>query len=201
MRKTTLILLAAMTLMAMTAADCEDNLLYDDFSKEVPGRWETVKGRGWWIEDGKFMTEPKTGDYAKSFSTADFPIINGEIETVMHSTSNKRSGSFGIMGKYIASNNYWRIRFAYWQVQLEVYTPDGKHGTHYDLFPYSMRDKSAGGNPVRIRVEIVDTKVAFYVDDTLMCIFKDPLAGKAGKPGLTSESTSYSQSFKVRRTK
>ena len=200
MRKTNLILLAAMTLLVMSAADGEDNLLYDDFSKEVPGRWETVKGRGWWLEDGKFMTTPKTGDYAKSYSAVNFPIINGEIETVLHSTI-KRSGSFGIMGKYIASDNYWRIRFAYWQVQLEVYTPDGKGDKHYDLFPYSMRDKNAGENPVRIRVEIVDSKVAFYVDDTLMCIFKDPLAGKAGKPGLTSESTSYSQSFKVRRTK
>ena len=61
--------------------------------------------------------------------------------------------------------------------------------------------QEAGKNPVRIRVKIVESKVAFYVDDTLMCIFKDPLAGKAGKPGFTSESTSYAQSFRVRRTK
>ena len=203
----TLILLVVFNL---TAAHCDENEIVDDFSKAVPGRWEDITGPVWHIKDGEFMVSPGykdpnehyskwIGEYAFSMVVADFPMTTGTVEAVVHST-NKPAGSYSLIGKYIDGKNYWRVRFAYWNVQLIVRTTDGMNG-EFSLFPFSMRGNDSGEIPVKLKFEIVENKVGFYVNDSLMCIFEDPLAGKVGKPGLASESTTYASHFKARRTK
>ena len=178
-------------------ACCSENLLVDSFDAVAPGRWEDIVG-DWVIADGSLMTEPKSGDYQKSMTVCNFPLENGVIEAVLTTRFN-RAGSFGIIGKYIDQSNYWHIRFAYWTVQLQIYK-EGKV-QEYTLFPYSMVDLGGGNKQTHLQLVIIDGRVGFFVDNTLITVFKDPLAGRSGRPGLSSESTSYAHSFQARRTK
>ena len=53
--------------------------------------------------------------------------------------------------------------------------------------------------PVRLTLVIRDGRVGFFADGVLRAMFKDPLAGQAGRPGLYTESASFADTFMTRR--
>ena len=90
------VVMAAMLALCF-GASCEENVLIDNFTKEVPGRWTTARGEAWKIKDGVFSSVPKNGPYQTGMAVCDFPIIDGVIEVVVRSRTD-RFGSVGIVG-------------------------------------------------------------------------------------------------------
>lgn len=191
------VVMAAMLALCF-GASCEENVLIDNFTKEVPGRWTTARGEAWKIKDGVFSSVPKNGPYQTGMAVCDFPIIDGVIETVVHSRTD-RFGSVGIVGKYINNGKCWYVRFAYWAVELVV--PGGESFVITPFLLCGNDEPEAVEKPVTLKLIIRDGRVGLYVDGVLYCVFADPLAGEAGKPGLYTESSAFAQSFKAKRTK
>ena len=199
MKRQVLVLVVMAAMLAIcSGVRCDENVLVDDFSKEVPGRWETVMGAQWKINDGVLSSVPENGPYQKGMAVCDFPMVDGVIETVVHSRTD-RFGSVGIVGKYISNEKCWYVRFAYWAVELNV--PGGES---FAITPFLLcgdDEPEAVKEPITLKLVIADGRVGLYVDGVLYCVFADPLAGEAGKPGLYTESSSFTQSFKARRIK
>jgi hypothetical protein len=189
--------MAAM-LALCSAARCEENVLIDNFSKEVPGRWQTAMGTEWKINDGVFSSVPENGPYQKGMAVCDFPMVDGVIEAVVRSRTD-RFGSVGIVGKYINNGKCWYVRFAYWAVELNV--PGGESFVITPFLLCGNDEPEAVEKPITLKLVIKDGRVGLYVDGVLYCVFADPLAGEAGRPGLYTESSIFAQSFKARRTK
>jgi hypothetical protein len=169
----------------------------DDFSEPQYGRWEAAMGNAWTVQDGEFFGGSPSGDYGKSLTVCDYPLTEGVIEASVRPVGG-RSSSIGIVGKYIDRENCWYIRYAYWGIMLMVPGRDEMF-----IAPYSMVDidgnRDRAHPPVRLKLVIRDGRVGFFADGVLRAMFEDPLAGRAGRPGLYSESGSFASYFAARR--
>ena len=67
--------------MSTAAAAPGGDELVEDFSKEVPGRWEQAFGGDWEIADGKCVLSPDGGvEYKSSALVCNAPFVEGEVE-------------------------------------------------------------------------------------------------------------------------
>ena len=180
----------------VATATAEQASFIDEFTATVEGRWEAVIGDTWTIQDGEFFGGSPTGDYLKSLTVCDFPLTEGVIEASVRPFGGRPS-SIGIVGKFIDRDHCWYIRYAYWGIMLIV---PGEEGIY--IGPHSMinQENPAWKHPsVRLRLVIRDGRVGFFTDGVLRAMFKDPLAGKVGRPGLYTESASFADTFTARR--
>ena len=177
-----------------------EDVLTDDFSREAPGRWETVWGADWRIKDGEFFTAPESGVYQKSMVVADFPMIEGTVEAEMHSL-NIRSASIGLVGKYISRERCLFMRIAYWRMSIyDGWPPE----MDIPLGPFALgdsEDRQAPPEEVRLKMVMRNGRIGVYANGVLRTVFRDPYPDEAGRPGLYSESTTFVSSFSARRTK
>lgn len=177
------------------AASAEETQFLDDFSTPVEGRWEAVIGDPWTVEDGEFFGGSPTGDYQKSLTVCNLPLTEGVIEASVRPFGGRPS-SIGIVGKYIDRETCWYIRYAYWGIMLIVPGQETLYIAPYTLINQENRDWKHP--PVRLTLVIRDGRVGFFTDGVLRAMFKDPLAGKAGRPGLYTESASFAGYFTAR---
>ncbi len=195
-----IVLLSVLTLLSASAARAEKpEVLVDHFDVRVENRWEPVYGDDWNIGKGQCSKKPDEGEYQKSLLLCNFPLTEGSVETTIQPDT-KRSASLGIVGKFIDKDRHWYVRIVYWQLDLQVKV-EGKKSLR--LGPYSLWDKDndTSVGPVHLKLVMRDGRVGLFVNDILRCMFEDPLAGEAGKPGIYTNSASTATSFTVHREK
>ncbi len=198
--KTKVVFWIAIALLTTSVAHAEKSeVLVDNFDDRVEGRWEPMCGGDWEIGEGRCSKKPDEGEYQKSILVCDFPITEGSVETTIQPDT-KRSASLGIVGKYIDKDRHWYVRIVYWQLNLEVHVEGQKS---LRLGPYSLwnKDNDTSVEPVRLKLVMRGGRGGLFVNGILRCMFHDPLAGEAGKPGIFTNSASTATLFTVHRTK
>ena len=167
--------------------------LSDNFDKEVPGRWRRVGGP-WRIKGGKAV-HGTTRKWNHDFLVADFPMSEGLIEVtgIAGKPNSQKFSSLGICIKYVddAHRLYFRV---------------GSHRrSSVDSNLPGFRKVSLGrftptpGRQYRLTVAVRNGLIGVCIDDVMLCILRDPLAGKAGRPGLFTESGARYDDFRVTR--
>ena len=194
MRMSYVLLICVTAMLALGAVAWAEDEITDDFTSEVPGRWRAGKGDAWTIADGECSKEPASGEYGQGLFICDFPMTEGEVETVIRPMYARRSSSVGIVGKFITGSRCWYVRIAYGAASLIT---KGTEMQGFKIGPINVKD----GQPRKLRLVFREGRAGFYVDDVLRTIFRDPLAGEAGSPGLYTESASVATSFSARRIK
>ena len=200
MRKPMIVLFLGLAAGGCGVAVRPEDILSDDFSVEVPGRWTTTMGAAWQVRDGELVTEPKTGKYQKAMAVVDLPMKEGVVEVVIRS-KHERSASVGIVGKFISGKKCLYMRIAYWKAMVSDHCPGDEIANIGPFSLYNPEHKGAEGTPVHLKMVIRDGKIGVYIEGLLRCVLKDPYPDQAGRPGVYSESSSYVSSFTARRTK
>ena len=200
MKKAIVVMCSVCLAMGCVAqADAED-VLRDDFSREVPGRWEAAMGHEWKTAGGEFFPPLKPGEYGGGIVVADFPITEGVVEAVVRPVAN-RAASVGLVGKYMSRDKVLYMRVAYFQASVMDRTSANAIFTLGPFSLYDVENLDAEPEPVHLKMVMRDGSVGIFMDGVLRCVLKDPYPGEAGRPGLYAESSCYVQSFSVRRTK
>ena len=183
-------------LMLASAAAADESHFVDDFSDSRNAQWTPVIGDPWRIKDGEFFGGDTEGNYSKAMTVSNIELTEGVIEATVRPFGG-RSSSIGIVGKYIDQERCWYIRYAYWGIMLMV---PGREPFY--IAPYLMLENAhpkSTHRPVRLKLVIRDARVGFFADGVLRAVFLDPLAGRAGRPGLYTESASYASHFSARK--
>ena len=181
----------------------QKDVFFDDFlkdlSKKPPGRWEAVRGNPWKVSKGRLAKAPAKAEYETAMTVCDFPMTEGTVEALVLPAA-KRSASVGLVAKYISPDKCIYVRIAYWHAAVHF----GRPSDALMIGPFSLwdiHDQSQIRGPVKLKFEMRDGRVGLYINDVLRTVFADPYAGQAGRPGLYTESTTYAEWFKARRTK
>lgn len=186
--------LAVAGVVAVCLAARSGDVITDDFTKQVPGRWKLGSGGRYTISGGELRIFPKKGVWQKTCVVCDLPLKEGVVEAEARTMHKSRSASAGIVGKLINEQKYWAVRLAYGGITFIT------RGTQT---PWSCIGglKIQDGRTHKLKLVIRDGRAGFFLDGVLRGIFKDPFAGQAGRPGVFSESSSVATSFTARRTK
>ena len=168
-------------------------MLSDSFDKEAPGRWRRVGGP-WRIKGGKAV-HGATKKWNHDFLVADFPMSEGLIEVtgIAGKPNELKFSSLGICIKYVDDAHRLYFRF-------------GSYGKAFvDSNLTGFRKVSLGrlvptpGREYRLTVVVRNGLIGVCIDDVMLSILRDPLAGKAGRPGLFTESGATYDDFRVTR--
>ena len=167
--------------------------LSDGFDKEAPGRWRRVGGP-WAIESGMAVhADTKSGSH--DFLVADFPMSEGLIEVtgVAGKPNDLKFSSLGICIKYVDDKHRLYFRFgSYGGAFVDSNLPGFRKVSLGRLVPVL-------GKPYRLTVVVRNGLIGVCIDDVMLSILRDPLAGKAGRPGLFTESGASYDDFRVTR--
>ena len=190
------LLATAFILCCLTAAWAvsAQDVMVDDFSKEVPGRWQPIQGE-WKIRDGVMAhVEKKQPNHDRII--ADFPFTEGMIE--VKGVARKKNGdnwaSLGVVIKHIdKKRNIWLRYGSYGRINIDGYGPPGFDGIHLGEATPEL------GREYQLTVIVRGGLIYFCIDDTMIGIIRDPWPGKAGKPGLFTEAGAEFDDFRVTR--
>jgi len=167
--------------------------LSDDFPIEIPGRWRRVGGP-WAIKGGRaFHGTMKQANH--DFLVADFPMSEGLIEvTGIAGKPNKlKFSSLGICIKYVDDAHRLYFRFgSYGRASVDSNVPGFREVRLGRLAPTPDKE-------YRLTVAVRNGLIGVCIDDVMLCILRDPLAGRAGRPGLFTESGASYDDFRVTR--
>ena len=195
MKRLLLILCPAMVLSAASRPEANE-ILRDDFSRVHPGRYQAMLG-DWKVADGKYIS-PKAKPYQNRWTVSDCRFTHGAIEVDAWARKPGLHGStsLGLVGKYIDDKNYWRIQLnTYGRLRIGGII-NGKHwGSDSRLFPVALNKR------YRLRLLWRGAEVGLYVNGRLIAVVTDPLHGRAGRPGLFTETAAEFDNFVVRRTR
>lgn len=188
------ILPAAVFLAAgATALSAGPAVFEDDFDREVEGHWTRVAG-DWRIQDGT-MTHRTEGYPIHGQIVAEVPFTEGRIEAVgvARKANDYGFASLGLVIKYLDDQTRIWFRFgSYGSKNIDGLAPG------FDKIPLG------GGMPeigreYRLVVIVRNGLIAAFIDDVMVGVARDPLAGKAGRPGLFSEAGVEYHDFRVTR--
>ena len=185
-------LLAA--LLGTASLSAAEEFFEDDFSEEVEGRWERIAGE-WVVENGAMV---HVQDYSAGHDrvVADFPFTEGAIEVkgVALATNLHRFASLGIVIKHLdEKSNIWFRFGSYGQKNVDGYGPSGFDGVLFGS------GKPELGRTYLLSVVVRNGIIGVCIDDVMFGIMADPFAGKAGRPGVFSESGAAFDEFRVTR--
>ena len=184
------VLFAALHASALCAGE---NVLTDDFSREVAGRWERVAG-DWTIGDGRIVHHGD-GRGGHDMAVVDFPFSEGmiEVEGVAHKKNEQNFASLGFVIKYVdAKNNIWFRFGSYGRRNVDGYAP-GFNDVSLG------RGKPELGRKYKLTVIVRNGLIVPCIDGVMIGVLRDPLAGKVGRPGLFSEADVEYDNFRVTR--
>ncbi|MDP7693438.1 MAG: hypothetical protein QGG89_16495, partial [Vicinamibacterales bacterium] len=198
MKRVLLSLLIVSPALVLAAADrCPaKEILRDDFSRALPGRYQVKIGE-WKVAGGKYISL-RAKPYRNRWTVADCRFTHGivEVDAWARKPGLHGSTSLGLVGKYIDDKNYWRIQLnTYGKLRMGGII-GGKHwGSDSRLFPVALNKR------YRLRLVWRGAEVGFYVNGQLIAVVTDPLHGRAGRPGLFTETAAEFDNFVVRRTR
>ena len=199
MRKTIVTLAVLACIPRGSGGVRRNDVFFDDFSTKAPGLWKSVQGSPWKVSRGRLAKAPTKSEYGTAMVVCNFPMTEGTVEALVLPAP-KRSASVGLVGKYISRDKCIYVRIAYWHASVHFGRPDDA----LMIGPFSLwdiHDQSKIRGPVKLKFEMRRGRVGLYINDVLRTVFADPYAGQAGWPGLYTESTTYAEWFKARRTK
>ena len=178
--------------VAASGAAAADDVLVDDFSKEVAGRWRVVSGE-WKVRDGVMAHTARPFPHHDCI-VADFPFTQGviEVKAVPRKNNKYRFASVGIVIKRIDEKRAIWFRFgSYGLVNI-----DGRGGFRRVNLGRAWTELN---REYRLSVIVRNGLICVCVDGIMVGVIRDPLAGKAGRPGLFTESGAEFDDFRVTR--
>jgi len=193
MSRVFVLLFAGLMVTGTDVFSADPDVFEDDFSAEVEGRWERVAG-DWRIENGK-MTHHTPGHPGHGQLVADFPFREGMIEVtgVAIKENDYKFASLGLVIKHVDGRKRIWFRFgSYGAKNIDGSAPG------FTKVPLGV-GKPQLGKEYRLSVIVRNGLIAVSIDDVIIGIARDPLAGETGRPGLFSESDVEYNDFRVTR--
>ena len=172
----------------------ENEVLTDDFSEEVAGRWEALHGE-WTVKDGRMVhTHTESPDH--DMLLAEFPFSEGMIEVT--GIARKRGekypfASIGIVARHLDEKNRIYFRFgSYNAINVDGSAPGfrkfslGRGGPELD-------------REYRLTVIVRNGVIGVCIDDRMIGVLRDPFAGKTGRVGLFTETGAEFDDVRITR--
>ena len=182
---------------AVAAAGAGKAEFRDDFSGKGGLRWRTGPAGDWRVINGKYVNT-KEKRFIYRWTVADAPFTRGtlDVDAVIRKKGMHGCTSFGMVAKYIDENNYWRVQFGTYGTFQTRAKVNGKRleGVYGTLRPEI-------GKPYHLRLVWKGADVGVYLNGKLLAVLVDPLADKAGKPGLYTATVVEFDNFVVKREK
>ena len=160
----------------------------------LPEGWSVISGN-WQASDG--VLQQLTAERDRYILLFDVELIEGIIEVELSSQRSRLAS--GIVMKWIDSDHHVFLRHG----AYDYFTLGGrgnlKNGPFGD-FAIST-PPTIPGEFLRLKIIMRDKQLIYVVDDVVVAVAKDSLAGMAGRPGLYAEFPTIYRSIKVTRTK
>ena len=165
------------------------------FEEPLPESWTATLGT-WAAGDGVLKQTGEGGvGSARMRLLTDVELVEGTIEVEATVVG---SASFGIIGKYVDEKTHVGVRHGAYG-NFGVGGPLSKSGPFGD---FNIRcGRPAKGDKFKISLIMKRGTISYVINGIVRAIVHDPLAGKAGRVGLYTESEVEFRDFKVTKTK
>ena len=185
---------------AARVADEGRQVFIADFDNPDVSRYEFLEGK-WVFDSGRLKQVELPGKderrYKKRIALIDFPLREGIIEVRARAvpceikSRGADFGAIGVIGKYVDAERSWGFR----------------HGSSNNISGYGYFAQNHGAwtftmdKPSTLKVVFANSMVGLIIDDMLVALKKDPLAGEAGRPGVYCEARTDFEAIKITRFK
>jgi len=194
--KQVLLILCPALVLAAAGRRPANEILRDDFSRVHRGRYQVKVGE-WKVVGGKYVST-RAKPYQNRWTVANCSFTHGtvEVDAWARKPGLHGSTSLGLVGKYIDDKNYWRVQLnTYGKLRMGGMIGGKRWGSDSRLYRVQLNKR------YRLRLVWRGAEVGFYVNGDLVAVVTDRLHGRAGRPGLFTETAAEFDNFVVRRTR
>lgn len=160
----------------------------------LPEGWSVISGN-WQASDG--VLQQLTAARDRYILLFDVELVEGIIEVELSSQRSRLAA--GIILKWIDTDQHVYLRHG----AYDYFTLGGRGNLKYGPFgDFAISTpQTIPGDFLKLKIILRDKQLIYVVDDVVVAVAKDSLAGMAGRPGLYAEFPTIYRSIKVTRTK
>lgn len=184
----------AIVLVLAGASGVAEDVFVDTFTEPLAGRWEAVQGT-WRVDQGR-LVHPNIDFPDHDMLLAGFPFSEGKIEvTAIAREASAKYGfaSIGLVARYLDEQKRIYFRFgSYNKVKVDGAAPGfmafnlGRGGPDLD-------------RAYALTLVVRNGVIGVCVDDTMIGVLRDPLAGRTCRAGLFTETGATFDDVRITR--
>ena len=187
------ILLKLAIVLTWTTAICADETRRWDFQQDLPASWTVIQG-AWEAGDGTLRQT--VGNQDRYMILCDEEMVEGTLEVEFEAL--RERAFLGLVVKWVDADQHVYLRHGGYDYLSLGGKGDLRHGPFGDFAIGIPRNNI--GDRVRLKIVVRDGKIIYSVNGIVLAVMHDPLAGKAGRPGLYTEFPAIFRNFRVTRS-
>ena len=172
---------------------CADETHHWDFRKNLPTTWTVIHGT-WQAGDGTLRQTAE--DQSRFMILCDEEMVEGTIEVEYEAL--RPRAFLGLVVKWIDADQHTYLRHGGYDYMSLGGKGNFRYGPFGDFAIGVPRNEI--GDRVRLKIVVRDGKIIYSVNGIVLAVMHDPLAGKAGRPGLYTEFPAIFRDFRVTRS-